>query len=65
MAFSTLILCIKFTWIYKLDDKLLNGFSWLRIDYSGVFVENRNEISGFIKFGEFLYWLRNIFPTNH
>jgi len=53
MTLSSLILCIKFTWVYKLDD-LLTGFSWLGIVYSGVFVENRNEILHFIKFGEFL-----------
>jgi len=60
MTLSTFIPCIEFTWVYKLDDELLNGFSWLRIVYSGVFVEKMNEISGFIKFGEFLYRLRNI-----
>ena len=43
MALSTLILCVEFTWIYKLDDKLLTGISWRRIDYSGVSVENSNE----------------------
>jgi hypothetical protein len=53
MTLSSLILCIEFTWGYKLDD-LLIGFSWLRIDYSGVFVGNRNEILGCAKFGEFL-----------
>jgi hypothetical protein len=47
-ALSSLILYIEFTWIYKLDD-LLAGFSWLRIDYSGVFVENRNKILGIVK----------------
>jgi hypothetical protein len=56
MSLSSLILCIEFTWVYKFYDKLLTGFSWLRIDYSGVFVKKeRHEISGFIKFGKFLY----------
>ena len=50
---------IILTWILKMCDGTRPGLIWLRTGHVASSFEHGHKISGFIKCGEFLDWLRN------